>query len=58
VSKSRDDGAAETDCANGQDQKSENLREHLGSRREDYVSYSRYLPALKPVQRRIPYAAN
>src|SRR6266446_3494422 len=42
VSKSRDGGAAETNCANGQDQKSENLREHLGVRREDYVSYSRH----------------
>jgi hypothetical protein len=27
VSKRRDGGAAETNCANGQDQKSENLRE-------------------------------
>jgi hypothetical protein len=42
VSKSRDGGAAVTDCADSQDQKSENLREHLGSRREDYVSYSRH----------------
>jgi hypothetical protein len=42
VSKSRDGGAAETNCANGQDQKSENLRKHLGVRREDHVSYSRH----------------
>jgi hypothetical protein len=42
VSKNRDDGAAETDCANGQDQKSVNLREHLGVRRENYGSYSRH----------------
>ncbi len=48
VSKRRDGGAAETNCANGQYQKSENLREEtfhkstLGVRRENYASYSRH----------------
>src|SRR6202051_1222893 len=45
MSKGRDDGAAETDCTNGQDQKSGNPREHLCSRREDCVSYSRHSSA-------------
>src|SRR5262245_38828803 len=46
VSKRRDGGAAETNCANGEDQKRENLRVETfhkseDIRREDYVSYSR-----------------
>jgi hypothetical protein len=48
VSKRRDGDADETNCAKGEDQKSENLREEtfhkstLGVRRKDYVSYSRH----------------
>jgi hypothetical protein len=58
VSKSGDDGAAETDCANGQDQKSKNLREHLGSRREDYVPYSRHSFCGNPDYRACIFAPN
>jgi hypothetical protein len=57
VGKRRDGGAAETNCANGEDQKSENLREETfhknitDLRREEHFSYSRNRRGLAAVGR-------